>query len=160
MNNAISSNTLKRVIFTGCTKYFDQFSIFSATFGSTIEHLMINIQVNYITVDGKRLELDFLNNMPRLSSLDLIIHSKMTRNKPINMETFQNSLWDKFKPIVYWYDPQVGQHTIFTLPYKFDQVNERVKPALKMLCVCFVVPTTFQQFSFNLYIKSRSFSLF
>lgn len=116
-------NTLQRVTFTGCTKYFVHLEIFFTTFGSTIKYLTINIDLMYYTVDGKRLEHGLLNKMPCLSSLDLIIHSTATYCDPIEIETFQTLIWQKFNPVVYWNDIHAHQHTIFTLPYKSDRVR-------------------------------------
>jgi hypothetical protein len=116
-------NTLQHVTFTGCTKYFDHMEIFFTTFGSTIKSLTINIDLMYYIVDGKRLEYGLLNKMPYLSSLDLIIHSTAAYCDRIEIETFQTSTWQKFNPVVYWNDIHAHQHTIFTLPYKFDRVR-------------------------------------
>jgi hypothetical protein len=116
-------STLRCVSFTGYTKYFDHMESFFATFGSTIESLLMNIELMYYTVDGKQLEYGLLDKTPRLSSLDLIIHSTAAYSDPIKIETFQSSAWQKFNPIVYWNDLHAHQHTIFTLPYKSDRVR-------------------------------------
>jgi len=118
-----SYNTLQRVTFTGCTKYFDHLETFFATFGSTIQYLTINIDLMYYTVDGKRLEHGLLNKMPCLSSLDLIIHSTAVYCDPIDIKTFQSLIWHKFNPVVYWNDIHAHQQTIFTVPYKSDRVR-------------------------------------
>ncbi len=118
------SNTLRRVTFTGSTKYFDHLKIFFATFGSTIEYLLINIDLMYCIIDGKRLERELLDKMPCLSSFDLIIHSTATYCNPIEIETFQSLTWQKFNPIVYCNDIHAHEHTIFTLPYKSNRVIE------------------------------------
>jgi hypothetical protein len=119
-----SSNTLRRVTFTGSTKYFDHLESFFANFGSTIEYLSINIDLIYYIIDGKRLERELLDKMPCLSSLDLIIHSTTTYCDPLEIETFQSSTWQKFNPIVYCNDLHAHEHTIFTLPYKSDRVRD------------------------------------
>jgi len=121
LERVISKTTLRRVIFTGCTKYFDHLECFFATFGSTIEYLSINIDLIYYIIDEKRLERELLDKMPCLSSLDLIIHSTATYCEPIEIETFQSLTWQKFNPIVYCNDIHAHEHTIFTLPYKSDR---------------------------------------
>jgi hypothetical protein len=118
-----SSNTIRRVTFMGCTKYFDHLESFFARFGSTIEYLSINIDLMYYIIDGKRLERELLDKMPCLTSFDLIIHSTATYCDPIEIETFQSSTWHKFNPIVYCNDIHAHEHTIFTLPYKSDRVK-------------------------------------
>jgi hypothetical protein len=119
----ISNDRLHRVTFTGCTKYFDHLECFFAIFGSTIEYLSLNIDLMYFIIDGKRLEYELLNKMPCLSSLDLIIHSTATYSDPIEISTFQSSIWQKFNPVVYINDLHAHEHTIFTLPYKSDRVR-------------------------------------
>ncbi|CAF0916147.1 unnamed protein product [Rotaria sp. Silwood1] len=116
--NVTLCKTLHRVTFTGCTKYFEHVEHFFTIFGSTIKCLTIHIDLMYYIVDGKRLEQELLSKMPCLSLLDLIIHSIMTHCNPIEIETFQNSSWQNFNPIVYWNDIHAHQHTIFTLPYR------------------------------------------
>ncbi|CAF1462369.1 unnamed protein product [Rotaria sordida] len=116
-----SCNTLHSVTFTGWIKYFDHMEMFFATFGSTIESLFLNIDLMFRGVDGKRLEQSLLDKMPRLSSLDLIIHSTVADSDPLEIETFQSFTWKQFNPIVYWNDSYAHQHTIFTLPYKSDR---------------------------------------
>jgi hypothetical protein len=119
----ISNNTLRRVTFTGSTKYFDHLESFFSTFGSTIEYLSINIDLMYYIIDGKRLEQEVLVKMPCLSSLDLIIHSTATYCAPIEIETFQSVVWQKYNPIVYCHDVHAHEHTFFTIPYKSDRVK-------------------------------------
>ena len=116
-------NTLNRVIFTGCTKYFHHLEKFFLKFGSTIKYLTINIELIYSIIDGKRFENEVLNKMPCLLSLNLIIHSIAICSDPINIETFQNLSWQKFNPIVSCNDIHSHQHTIFTLPYSSNQVR-------------------------------------
>ncbi|CAF2003217.1 unnamed protein product [Rotaria magnacalcarata] len=116
--NLISCNTLRRITFTGCTKYFEHLAHFFATFGSTIQCLTINIDLIYNVIDGLRLERELLNKMQCLASFDLIIHSILTHRESIEINTFQTLSWRKFNPIVYWNDIHAHQHTIFTLPYR------------------------------------------
>ncbi|CAF3884420.1 unnamed protein product, partial [Rotaria magnacalcarata] len=116
--NLISCNTLRRITFTGCTKYFEHLAHFFATFGSTIQCLTINIDLIYNVIDGLRLERELLNKMQCLASFDLIIHSIQTHRESIEINTFQTLSWRKFNPIVYWNDIHAHQHTIFTLPYR------------------------------------------
>jgi hypothetical protein len=123
VEGVVSIPTLRRVTFTGCTKYFDHLETFFTMFGSTIEYLFINIDLMYYIIDGKRLEHGLLDKMPCLSSFDLIIHSTAAYCDPIDIQTFQSLTWQKFNPIVYWNDNHVHQHTIFTLPYKSDRVK-------------------------------------
>lgn len=118
-----TNHALRRVTFTGCTKYFDHLENFFAIFGSTIEYSSINIDLMYYIIDGKRLERELLHKMPCLSSLDLIIHSTATYCDPIDINTFQSSTWQKFNPIVYFHDSHAHEHTIFTIPYKSDRVR-------------------------------------
>jgi hypothetical protein len=117
------SNTLERVTFTGCSKYFDHMEHFFATVGATIQCLVINLDLIYYTVDGKRLEHSLLEKMPRLSSLDLILHSTAVYCDPVAIKTFQTSAWQKFNSVLCWNDTRAHQHTIFTLPYKSDRVR-------------------------------------
>ncbi|CAF4510454.1 unnamed protein product [Rotaria socialis] len=116
--NLISCNTLQRITFTGCTRYFEHLSHFFATFGSTIQCLTINIDLMYNAIDGVRLERELLNKMQCLASFDLIIHSILAHRESIGINTFQTLSWRKFNPIVYWNDIHAHQHTIFTLPYR------------------------------------------
>ncbi|CAF0967212.1 unnamed protein product [Didymodactylos carnosus] len=115
--------SLHSVTFTGWIKYFDHMKSFFTNFGSTIECLSLNIDLMFLTVDGKGLEQGLLDKMPRLSSLDLIIHSTVADSDPLDIKTFQSFTWQKFNPIVYWNDRHAHQHTIFTLPYKCDQFH-------------------------------------
>mgnify|MGYP001029737409 FL=1 len=122
--NRLNSNSiLNRVIFTGSTKYFEHLEIFFTYFGHSIEYLSIQLDLMYSIIDGKRLERELLTKMPRLSSIDLLIHSTATYCEPLSIETFQSSIWQQFHPVVYCYDIQAHEHTLFTLPYKFDRVN-------------------------------------
>jgi hypothetical protein len=123
-NGVKPCNTLRSVTFTGWIKYFDHLKSFFATFGSTIERLLINICLMYYTVDGTQLEHAFLDKMPRLSSFDLIIFSEQSADDPMEIETFQSFTWQQFNPVVYWNDVHAQQHTIFTLPYKSDKVSD------------------------------------
>ena len=118
-----STHSLTRVIFTGSTKYFDHIETFCALFGSTIEYFSINLHLIYYIIDGKRLERELLDQMPRLVSLNLIFHSTATYCDPLDIKTFQNPTWDKYNPLVYCYDLHAHEHTIFTLPYKSDRVR-------------------------------------
>lgn len=117
------NNTLRRVTFTGCTKYFEHLERFFTIFGSKIESLSMNIDLMYYLIDGKRFEQEILIKMPDLLTLDLIIHSSATYCNPIEIETFQSLIWEKFNPIVYCHDIHAHEHTIFTLPYKSDRVK-------------------------------------
>ena len=83
----------------------------------------MDIDYRYDTLDGRQLEHALLDNMPRLSSLDLIIFSPMASPVPIEIETFQTCMWQQFNPIAYWNDDRAQQHTTFTLPYKSDRVR-------------------------------------
>ena len=123
IEQAPSNNTLRRVSFIGCTKYFSHLENFFASFGSTIEYFSIGIDLMYYIIDGKRLEREVLNQMPCLSSFDLIIHSTPTYCDPLDINTFQSSTWQKYNPLVYCHDLHAHEHTIFTLPYKSDRVR-------------------------------------
>ncbi|CAF4635473.1 unnamed protein product, partial [Rotaria sp. Silwood2] len=51
-----SCSTFHSITFTRWIKYFDHMDMFFANFGSTIESLFLNIDLMFLTVDGKRLE--------------------------------------------------------------------------------------------------------
>ncbi|CAF3822933.1 unnamed protein product [Rotaria sordida] len=138
VENVTLCKTLHRVTFTGCTKYFEYFEHFFTTFGSTIKYLTINIDLMYNIVDGKRLEQELLSKMPCLLSLNLIIHSIIPHCDPIEIETFQNSSWQNFNPIVYWNDIHAHQHTIFTLPYRSNRCNQAKEIHFKHLSNDFI----------------------
>ncbi|UJR36599.1 hypothetical protein I4U23_029319 [Adineta vaga] len=121
LKDGILQNKLHRVTFTGSTKYFDHIEQFFTGNGQNIECLTINIDLIYYIIDGKRFEQNLLTKMPRLSSLNLIIHSILTYCDPIEIETFQSSSWQTFNPIIYWNDIHAHEHTIFTLPYRCDR---------------------------------------
>ena len=96
--------------------------LFFETFGSSIEHLFLDILMTRHVADGTQLEHNLLDKMPRLSSLDLNISSIYVGDDPIQIETFQSFSWEQINPIVYWYDIHAQQHLLFTLPYKLDRV--------------------------------------
>ena len=123
INGQSSTYLLKHVTFTGSTKYFDHIENFCSLFGSTIEYFSLNLDLIYYIIDGKRLERELLDQMPHLSSLDLILHSTATYCDPLDIQTFRNPIWEKYNPVVYCYDLHAHEHTIFTLPYKSDRVK-------------------------------------
>ena len=127
VDQSVTINTLRRVIFAGSTKYFDHLEIFFATFGSSVEYLSMNIDLMYYIIDGKRFERELLDKMPDLLALDLIIHSTAAYCDPIEIDTFQTLTWQKFNPIVYCHDVHGHEHTIFTLPYKSDRVRSSIQ---------------------------------
>ena len=120
-----TSPPLRRVTFAGSSKYFDQFEPFFAQFGSTIEALSIHMDLMYYTIDGEHFEQILLKNMPNLSSLNLIMHSSTGHADPARILSFQSSVWQRFDPIVYWFDARAHQQTIFTLPYQSDRVSRK-----------------------------------
>jgi hypothetical protein len=122
-NGVKPCNTLRSVTFTGYIKYFDHLGSFFDTFGSKIECLTLKIHLMYHKVDGKQLEQQILDKIPHLTTLDLMIFSAPSGVDPTEIETFQSFTWQKFNPVVYWNDVHAQQHTIFTLPYKFDTVR-------------------------------------
>lgn len=119
-------SNLRHVTFIGTTKSFDQFNLFFAVFGSTIETLSLQIDMMFNVVNGQDLEKHLLNNLPRLSSLNLILHSSAVYSEPMKISQFQSSTWEKFSPIVYWHDIRAHQQTIFTTPYRSDRVEKSV----------------------------------
>ena len=121
--NATPCDVLRRVTFTGCTRNFDHVESFFASFGSTIEYLSINLDLLYCTVDGYELEDALLNKMPRLSNLNLIIHSTAVVSEPIKISTLQSGAWQRFHPLVHWHDRHAHQQSIFTIPYISDRVG-------------------------------------
>jgi hypothetical protein len=101
--------------------------------------------------------------MPRLSSLDLIIFAAVAGDDLIEIETFQSLAWQQFNPVAYWYDIHAQQHTLFTLPYKFNRVRDYFDSICHLThCPCFLysVRVSFKRFYFNLCIKKTSFTLF
>jgi hypothetical protein len=123
MSTLMFSRVLRRVTFTGSSKYFDQFECFFIIFGLTIESLVIHMDLMFSTIDGQQLEHALLKRMPRLLSLDLILHSTAVYTEPINMDRFRTELWQHYSPIVYWYDIRAHQQIIFTLPYRCERVS-------------------------------------
>ncbi|CAF1215228.1 unnamed protein product [Adineta ricciae] len=120
-DNSHLANKLQSVSFTGASKYFDHIEQFFTCVGMAIEYLCISIDLIYYIIDGKRLQQNVLMKMPRLSSLDLLIHSALTYCDPIDIQTFRSSYWQQFNSIIYWHDIRAHQHTLFTLPYKSDR---------------------------------------
>ncbi len=121
-NGVKPCQTLRAVTFTGWIKYFDHLESFFSTFGSTIEYVFLDISLIYLMVDGTRLERNLLDKMPRLTSFNLNIFSTFSDEFPIQIETFQNLTWQRLNPVFYWYDTHAQQQTLFTLPYKSNQV--------------------------------------
>ena len=126
-DNSHLATKLHSVSFTGATKYFDHIEQFFTCVGLAIKYLCISIDLIYYIIDGKRLQQNVLMKMPRLSSLDLLIHSTLTYCDPIDIQTFQSSFWQKFNSIIYWHDTRAHQHTLFTLPYKSDRVSQELR---------------------------------
>ena len=121
--DATPCDVLRRVTFTGCTRNFDHVESFFGSFGSTIECLSINLDLLYCTVNGHELEDALLNEMPRLSSLNLIIHSTAVFSEPIKISTLQSVAWQRFHPLVHWHDRHAHQQTMFTVPYLSNRVG-------------------------------------
>lgn len=123
------SKTLYRVAMIGISEYSSAFKKFFAISGSTIESFRLNINFLSTKLSGSILEHDLLNEMPRLSSLDLLVQCDrphMYRSNTIHhieIEQFQTPAWQKFHPIVCWHDEMCGCQKIFTLPYNDRHVR-------------------------------------
>lgn len=114
---------LRHVTFTGSSKYFDQFKSFFVQFGSTIESLSIHMDLMFYNIDGEQFEQALLKNMPNLSSLNILMHSNAGHAEPSRILSFQTSVWERFDPVVYWFDTRAHQQSIFTVPYQSDRVR-------------------------------------
>ena len=52
----------------------------------------------FYTIDGQHFEQILLKNMPKLSSLNLIMHSTKGHADPNRILSFQSSIWQQFDP--------------------------------------------------------------
>ena len=113
----------------GISEYSSAFKKFFTMSGSTIESFRLNINFISAELSGSILEYDLLNEMPRLSSLDLLVQCDRphiyysTAIHHIEIEQFQTTAWQKFHPIVCWHNEICGCQKIFTLPYNDRHVR-------------------------------------
>lgn len=77
----------------------------------------------FAAVDGHMLEQNFLARMPRLSSFKFFIRSHLRDEHESTIETFQSIAWQRWAPIVYCGDPYTSEQTLFTLPYRSQEVD-------------------------------------